>query len=481
MPPTRDSCRRRPMQRPDSALQLPCDQPGCNRWFRNLSGLTKHKRTTHPSFSHPHQSFSDHAELLGSSEEEDPAADRTPLLPEHAFDGYRAEDPLNPEHEAMRTEYVGPSGRLYCNYHPGLNARRCDELGQFLPANAPPPPRAEKSPDDWAPYRNWLEFELADFLFTHAEMPARKIDTLLDIWAVPLIQLALALAMSNGITSSFGTQAKSKAVNLHLGCPTATKFGIETHMKSSMAFSQVLNLQMNWTMSCIENTMLQTIRGVGKGHGSRRILRDDPTTAGATLVPIILGSDKTTILVATGQTDYYPLYLSIRNVPETILFGNSYYRRVIYALAAYIADYEEQVLLSCIVRNWCPKCLGHCDNLDEDALRRSREHCDTIIEEFELCQLWDSYGIVGDIILFTNDFLHADIHAMLSLDILHQLIKGGFKDHLVDWVEQYLVHIHGKAEADKILDNIDRWIAAIVPFSGLRFTSQLLKGMYRRT
>ncbi|KIK12998.1 hypothetical protein PISMIDRAFT_119757 [Pisolithus microcarpus 441] len=137
------------MQRPDSALQLPCDQPGCNRWFRNLSGLTKHKRTTHPSFK----------------------------------------DPLNPEHEAMRTEYVGPSGRLYCNYHPGLNARRCDELGQFLPANAPPPPRAEKSPDDWAPYRNWLEFELADFLFTHAEMPARKIDTLLDIWAVPLIQL----------------------------------------------------------------------------------------------------------------------------------------------------------------------------------------------------------------------------------------------------------------------------------------------------
>ena len=35
---------------------------------------------------------------------------------------------------------------------------------------------------------------------------------------------------------------------------------------------------------------------------------------GAMLVPIILGSDKTTVSVATGQNDYYPLYLSIGNV-----------------------------------------------------------------------------------------------------------------------------------------------------------------------
>ncbi len=38
----------------------------------------------------------------------------------------------------------------------------------------------------------------------------------------------------------------------------------------------------------------------------------------AMFVPIILGSDKTTVLVATGQTDYYPLYLSIGNLHNNI-------------------------------------------------------------------------------------------------------------------------------------------------------------------
>ncbi|KIJ12081.1 hypothetical protein PAXINDRAFT_40516, partial [Paxillus involutus ATCC 200175] len=35
-------------------------------------------------------------------------------------------------------------------------------------------------------------------------------------------------------------------------------------------------------------------------------------------IPIILGSDKTTVSVATGKNDYYPLYLSIGNVHNNV-------------------------------------------------------------------------------------------------------------------------------------------------------------------
>ncbi|KAI9509658.1 hypothetical protein F5148DRAFT_977990 [Russula earlei] len=41
--------------------------------------------------------------------------------------------------------------------------------------------------------------------------------------------------------------------------------------------------------------------------------------------------------------------------------------------------------------------------------------------------------------LFMLDFLHANIHRMLSPDLLRQVIKGTFKSHLVEWVCNYLL------------------------------------------
>ena len=88
-------------------------------------------------------------------------------------------------------------------------------------------------------------------------------------------------------------------------------------------------------------------------------------------------------------------------IPEMVLFGNQYYQRVIYALAAYIADYEEQVLLSCIVCNWCVKCLTHRENLDEDSLWCQHEHTELIIRELDPQTLWEEYGIDRDIVVCT--------------------------------------------------------------------------------
>ena len=47
----------------------------------------------------------------------------------------------------------------------------------------------------------------------------------------------------------------------------------------------------------------------------------DPFTQRATLVPIILGSDKMMVSVPMGQNGYWPIYLSIGNIHNNVLLG----------------------------------------------------------------------------------------------------------------------------------------------------------------
>jgi hypothetical protein len=41
--------------------------------------------------------------------------------------------------------------------------------------------------------------------------------------------------------------------------------------------------------------------------------------------------------------------------PEVVRFPNGHFRKVIYGLGPYIADYPEQALLGCIMQGWCTK------------------------------------------------------------------------------------------------------------------------------
>ena len=45
---------------------------------------------------------------------------------------------------------------------------------------------------------------------------------------------------------------------------------------------------------------------------------------------------------------------------------------------------------------------------------------------------------------------------MMSGDLLHQLIKGTFKDHLVTWIGEYLISEYGDTRGKDMLDEIDR-------------------------
>ncbi|PPQ74566.1 hypothetical protein CVT25_004877, partial [Psilocybe cyanescens] len=48
----------------------------------------------------------------------------------------------------------------------------------------------------------------------------------------------------------------------------------------------------------------------------------DPLTHGAIFVPIIAGSDKTTVSVATGHQDYHPVYMSPGPIMNTARHGH---------------------------------------------------------------------------------------------------------------------------------------------------------------
>ncbi|KAJ3792835.1 hypothetical protein GGU11DRAFT_856070 [Lentinula aff. detonsa] len=131
----------------------------------------------------------------------------------------------------------------------------------------------------------------------------------------------------------------------------------------------------------------------------------------------------------------------IRKCPD------GHFRKIIYDLAAFIADYPEQVYLSGIVQGWCTRCNAIYSDLDGPADRRTHDLDQMLRDEYggEGRTLWDNFGMDEHIIPFTEGFPRADIHEMMSPDLLHQIIKGCFKDMLVKWTLEYLNLKHGEA------------------------------------
>jgi hypothetical protein len=86
----------------------------------------------------------------------------------------------------------GESGSIFLFYIGTINdivhlAMPCDDHGNFLQQGTKPPPEDAPPDHDWFPFRNRVEFELAEFLFVTNQMPANQTNTLLDLWSAWMV------------------------------------------------------------------------------------------------------------------------------------------------------------------------------------------------------------------------------------------------------------------------------------------------------
>ncbi|KAF8258727.1 hypothetical protein EI94DRAFT_1774111 [Lactarius quietus] len=475
---------------PDFICSIPCWSPGCQHWFYNNSGLTKHMQAKHSIPTLPWPEHPNFAPWLFDN-----------IPPAEDFDAPLGGDlPVKENGEGFEWEH-----------HALLCTTPCNETGEYLPQGTPLSPPPIWSPNDWAPYHDCMDFELTEFLYTKVQMLGKSIDTLSQLWCASLINHGIhpddinLFKQNNSLLATINATPVGdvpwEGFSMSYDSPRplntpewmTTTHNVWFHNPQQLMHNLLANWDFDGEFDYKPFQEFDTQRGDiermsgGWAWKEVNIIANDPDTHGLLLVPIILGSDKTTVSVATGQNEYYPIYLLISNVHNNVrcahrnavvLLGllaipktdkqhtdDHEYR----SLGPYIADYPEQALLACMVQGWCPRyaasvCAISCTTQSEGLVKLTNVLVNTVDSD----TLWYQYGIVANVTPFTSEFPWADIHEIIAPDILHQVIKGTFKDHLVLWVKLYLVCMCGMSKASAILDDIDHRIALAPSFPGLR-------------
>ncbi|KAF8267188.1 hypothetical protein EI94DRAFT_1841439, partial [Lactarius quietus] len=330
-------------------------------------------------------------------------------------------------------------------------ATPCNETGEYLPQGTPPSPPPIQSPNDWAPYHDRVDFELMEFLYTKVQMLGKSIDTLSQLWRASLINHGIHPNNINLFEQNDSLLATIDATpvgdvpwegfSMSYDGPrplNAPEWMTTTHNVWFRDPRQLVhNLLANWDFDGEFDYMpfrefdtrkrrrWQDFMSGNWAWKEADIIANDPDTHGSLLVPIILGSDKTTVSVATGQNEYHFLYLSIGNVhnnvcrahrnavvllgllaipksnslrpamtiPEVARTPDGHSRCIIYSLGPYITDYPEQALLACVVQGWCPCCTTQSEGLVSGE-RHSRELTNALVNAADSDTLWYNMGLL---------------------------------------------------------------------------------------
>ncbi|KAI0245555.1 hypothetical protein BJV78DRAFT_1137762, partial [Lactifluus subvellereus] len=185
------------------------------------------------------------------------------------------------------------------------------------------------------------EFELANFLYTHEQMSGGHIDMLLGIWA--------AMLVADGTEPPFNSHRDLYSTidsTPHADCPwenfslqydgpkpehdvpswMTSRYYMWFHNPWMLVKNILSNPGFNNEFDCAplqehdisSNHHFQNFMSSNWCWKQADIIAEDPNTHGSMFVPVILGSDKTMVSVATGNNEYWPLYLSIGNIHNNV-------------------------------------------------------------------------------------------------------------------------------------------------------------------
>ena len=237
----------------------------------------------------------------------------------------------------------------------------CDSDGAELPPGTGPPPRTDAVPGDWAPFSKRLEFELAKFLFKREQMPQSNISFLMDLWSADVMQhggqppfadhadmyrtideIALGDApwmclrirytgprpptnVPQWMTDVYEIWYRDprKVARSMLGNPDFNGgFDVAPFREFTRGGERRYGNLMsgNWAWRIAVRNPLRSPSKLYSNLLRRQdaIINEVAGSEGGTVVPLVFGSDKTTVSVATGQNDFYPLYMSLGNLHNSV-------------------------------------------------------------------------------------------------------------------------------------------------------------------